>query len=143
MTSKPGVILAVDPGTERWGLAVVRPSGECVVRRVEVAANGPSAAVRLAQQHSAVVAVVGDRTASRLAMQLMRQAGISLPIVPVNEHGSTLEARQLYYEENPPGCLLRLLPRGLLSPPVPIDAYAAHVLALRYLSTSEGERSIS
>ena len=62
-------------------------------------------------------------------------AGIlpDLELIACDEAYSTEEARTLYWELNPPQGWRRLMPLGMLTPPVPLDAYAAVVLARRYL----------
>jgi hypothetical protein len=39
----------------------------------------------------------------------------------------------LYWQENPPKGLKKLIPLGMLVPPVPLDAYAAVILVRRFL----------
>ncbi|CAN0394535.1 unnamed protein product, partial [Phaeothamnion confervicola] len=45
-------------------------------------------------------------------------------------------ARQRYYVENPPKGLWRLVPMGLQVPSVPVDDFAAVVMAEDYLKTT-------
>ena len=54
-------------------------------------------------------------------------------ITVVEEAHSTEEARTLYWQENPPKGLKKLIPLGLLVPPIPLDAYAAVILVRRFL----------
>ncbi|MBR4847297.1 MAG: pre-16S rRNA-processing nuclease YqgF, partial [Phascolarctobacterium sp.] len=54
-------------------------------------------------------------------------------IAVVEEAHSTEEARTLYWQENQPKGLKKLIPLGLLVPPVPLDAYAAVILVRRFL----------
>ncbi len=51
----------------------------------------------------------------------------------INEEGSSEEARRIFFQENPPRGLKKLIPRGLLTPPGAIDDYAARVLLYRFL----------
>ncbi len=76
--------------------------------------------------------LVGDGTGSAAVVSALRRLGIEPTLVP--EEGTTLEARALYFADHPPKGLARLVPRGLLSPPVPIDDYAAYAVALRWLA---------
>jgi hypothetical protein len=50
----------------------------------------------------------------------------------VNEHGSTLAARQRYWELYPPGLWTRLWPPGLRLPPRDIDDVVAQLLVERH-----------
>lgn len=127
------LILAVDPGRVRWGLAVVSTDGACLVRSVVPALEGSAAVARLVDQYQPTVVAVGDRTGAREACRSLSTAGLSCCIVAVPEAGSSTEARRLYFSLNPPRGVRRLIPRGLLTPPEPIDGYAAQVIALRYI----------
>ncbi|MGC8834813.1 MAG: pre-16S rRNA-processing nuclease YqgF [Armatimonadota bacterium] len=127
------LVLAIDPGASRWGLAVVSADGECAARRVVPSADGPAAVAEFLREYSVRAVVLGDRTGASSALASLRAFGLHHNVELVPEHGSTLEARRLYFQCNPPRGIWKLLPRGLLTPPVPIDDYAAWVLALRYL----------
>ena len=56
------------------------------------------------------------------------------PIEIVEERGTTLRARERYWELCPPGILLSWLPRGLIVPIQPLDAVAALVLLEDHLN---------
>jgi len=132
----PDLVLAVDPGRARWGLALVSADGFCIVRCVVSAADGPAAVARMLDEHRPAVLALGDRTGARDACRALAERGITCPIAMVPEAGSSMEARQLYFRLNPPRGIRRLIPRGLLLPPEPIDGYAAQVIALRYIRSS-------
>jgi len=51
----------------------------------------------------------------------------------VDERETTLLARARYFADHPPRGWRRLVPRGMLLPPRPIDDYAALLIAERYL----------
>jgi hypothetical protein len=53
----------------------------------------------------------------------------------VDEHLSSVEARSRYLDDHKPRGIARLIPKGMRTPPEPIDDYAAVVLAERYLKT--------
>ena len=60
----------------------------------------------------------------------------------VDEKGSTSEARKLYREDNPGSQLKKLLLQVMdWKPAVPLDHYAALVLAKRYLKDGFLERN--
>lgn len=75
--------------------------------------------------------LVGDGTGSEVVQKLLVQRDIKFEVV--DEWGSSLTARKLYFCDQPPRGLQRLLPQGMRSPPVLIDDYAAYALALAYL----------
>ena len=51
----------------------------------------------------------------------------------VNEYRTTDEAKKRYWQENPPKGIRRLIPRGMLVPPVPVDDFAAVIIGEKYL----------
>jgi hypothetical protein len=123
-------LLAIDPGLSKWGIALVARSGECLFREV----LPPDAAIARIEEIAASGSVgeilLGDRTGSKAAQERLRHLG-EAKLIP--EDRTTLIARDLYWRENPPRGWRRLVPRGLLFPPVPLDGYAAQALALRRL----------
>jgi RNase H-fold protein (predicted Holliday junction resolvase) len=127
-------ILAVDPGRDKCGVAVVQTDGlvlyQAVVPTKEI---GPQVA-RLTQEHRVGTLLLGDRTAAKEVGRLLSQATGALRPVVVDEHRSTEEGRRRYFRENPRRGWRRLLPVSLQTPPRPYDDYVAVVLAERYLS---------
>jgi len=75
--------------------------------------------------------VVGDGTGSEATEAILKKRAVNYTLV--DETGTSLEARSLYFKDNTPKGLLRLLPASLRSPPELIDDYAAYAIALRYL----------
>lgn len=133
MTDRSRVVVGIDPGRAKCGLAVVSSDG--VLERVVVSVDEVGlVAAELARRHHAALLVLGSRTGSDEVRRALEQAGIQLPIVVVEEHMSTLQARRRYWSENPPGCLMALIPTGMREPPEPFDDWAAVLLAERYLS---------
>jgi hypothetical protein len=124
-------VLGIDPGRDKTGVALVDSRGKVlqaqVVPTAQVAAVLPELAAR------AAVLVIGDGTTSRAMQQQVRDLVPDKQLVVVNETSSTEAARPLYWHEHPPTGWRKLLPQGLLVPPVPLDGYAAAVLARRYL----------
>ena len=79
----------------------------------------------------AATVLIGDGTGSDTVKKLLTRRGIKFEVV--DEWGSSLTARKLYFRDNPPKGLQRLLPEGMRTPPGLIDDYAAYALALAYL----------
>ena len=80
--------------------------------------------------------LVGDGTGSDAVQRLLLERGIVFRVV--DEWGSSLAARTLYFRDHPPRGFQRLLPNGLRTPPELIDDYAAYALALAYLAENAG-----
>jgi hypothetical protein len=84
------------------------------------------------QQRTPLQAVIlGDGTGSGAWRQRLAQLGAAVILVP--ERGTTLEARQRYWQLEPPNLWQRLLPRGLRLPPRDWDDVVAQLLLERHL----------
>jgi hypothetical protein len=75
--------------------------------------------------------VVGNGTGHEKVLQVLRDRKLEYQLV--DEEGTTLEARGLYFKAHPPKGLLRFLPKGMWAAPRNLDDYAAYAIALRYL----------
>ena len=62
----------------------------------------------------------------------LRSFGV--PVHLVDEYETSRRARELYFRDHPPRGWRRLVPTGLQLPPVPVDDYAAILIARRYLA---------
>lgn len=124
-------LLAVDPGHAKCGLALL--AGD--VRRLEVIERGTLSDVvrQWSQQFSVERVLVGGATGSRPVVQELQ--GLGLPVTVVDEFRTSERARQRYWKDHPPRGLWKLVPLGLQVPPVPIDDYAALVMAEDFLAT--------
>jgi len=125
-------IIGIDPGLTKCGYAAVYDDGvrasHEVVREGELAAR----IERDVRAGDVAAICIGDATTSDAVVRLCRERWPDIPVVVVDERNTTFEARRLYYEEHPPRGLMRLVPRGMLMPPVPIDDYAALLIVERY-----------
>lgn len=119
-------VAAFDPG-RNVGFALVDELGRLLEGRVLTVEDVP----KLELPPNATV-VVGGGTGSGALVRLLASRG--LEAVTVDEVGTSLEGRRLYFERNPPSLPWRLIPRGLWVPPRPIDDFAAYAIALRYLA---------
>jgi len=133
MSRSTGVILAVDPGRDKCGLAVVDLHGRALMQEVIPAAALAARAQELARDHDFSVIVVGDRTGADDALDALESALPDVETAAVDEHRSTEEARRLYFREHPPRGWRRLIPVSLQTPPRACDDYVAVILARRYL----------
>lgn len=128
-----GLLLGVDPGRSKTGLALTDAAGQILAVQVV-----PTAA--LAQELRAFTAgrsvrqiALGDGTSSAAAAAVLRTALPEARLSLIPEQHSTEEARALYWQVNRPAGWRRLVPLGLLMPPEPLDGYAAVILARRFL----------
>jgi hypothetical protein len=126
------ILLAIDPGRDKCGVAVVDGSAVLLHHEVVATAALRAALDRLVKQFSPQRILLGDGTASRLVQPLVAEASAA-PLEIVNERHTTERGREAYWRHNPPRGLRRLLPLGLQVPPVPYDDYAAYCMALDHL----------
>jgi hypothetical protein len=120
------LIVAFDPG-RNLGVAWVATDGTLIRAAVIALENLVSETVAGAGE-----VVVGDGTGSEAVEARLRQLGIDYAMI--DETGTTLEGRRLFFADHPPRGWSRLLPPGLRAPPRPIDDYAAYAIALRFLA---------
>ena len=69
--------------------------------------------------------VLGNGTSSEDRLNSLKD---KYPIELVEEKGTTLRARNRYWELNPPSIWIRWIPKSLLLPPENLDALAALVI---------------
>jgi hypothetical protein len=79
------------------------------------------------------IVIVGAGTTSKELMKSIREKLPGAGMLQVDETNTTLQARERYWEYNPRRGWRRLLPATLQIPPVPIDDFAALILAERVL----------
>ena len=83
-------IIAIDPGSRKCGIAIAEQQGT-LFRQVVATDEMEKAVKRLIATYRPLLIVVGDRTYGRRIAQLFEE---TLPVVFVDEHGSSEEARQ-------------------------------------------------
>lgn len=124
-------ILAVDPGHQKCGVAVVDERGVPLTQMVIAFGELQATVEKLITEYPIECIVLGDRTHSKVYKKILK--GFQLPVEMVNEDRSSIEGRMRYLRENSKG-LKRLLPLGLRTPDRPYDDYVAVILAERYLA---------
>jgi len=125
-------VLAIDPGLEKCGLALVTDKG--VLHKEVVPREDVSLIVaQIAAEHTVDKIIIGSGTGgNRLAEDLRASAAVSIELV--DETLSSRRARDRFFKDNPPRGIRRLIPRGLLTPNRPYDDYVALILAEDYLN---------
>jgi hypothetical protein len=130
-------VLAIDPGSSKCGMALVKRVEE---DRVELLWHGvvPLGAIT-PKLHEAYIhapyqlVIVGGGTHSKQVVQRIREHLPSMAILVVDERETTLQARERYWEKNRRRGWRRLIPATLQVPPDPVDDYVAMILAERVL----------
>ena len=125
--------LGIDPGRSKTGLALVNGAGKIVKLHIAESQNIDNEIVEFIKNSCPVHIVLGNGTNSRNIGEAVKRVLPDVMVAVVEEAHSTEEARALYWQENPPKGLKKLIPLGMLVPPVPLDAYAAVILVRRFL----------
>lgn len=131
-------ILGIDPGTRKCGYALVTAIGAAPLELGIVPTEGLGDRVReLAARYAIRAVALGGGTHARPVNDQL--AGLDVPVSLVDERETTLLARRRYFAVHPPRGWRRLVPRGMLLPPRPIDDFAAVLIAERLLATEPAE----
>lgn len=126
-------ILGIDPGSSKTGAALLDSNGNIVRISILWMEEFGKNLTEFLQTTEPKTCIIGNGTTSMKLQQTLAVILPDLELIVCDEAHSTEEARKLYWELNPPQGWRRLIPLGMLSPPVPLDAYAAVVLVRRYL----------
>lgn len=130
------MMIAIDPGREKCGIAVVHQHRGVLMQEVIVTSRLTVVVKELLAEYKVSIIVIGDGTSSREAkgkIEQLRIDGEAIKIVLIDERHSTDQARERYWQEHPPKGLMRLIPVTMQVPPKPVDDYVAVILAERYL----------
>ena len=155
-----GMILGLDPGRDKVGWAFVGPEKELLLsgifparerelfwqslRALSEDRNTLSTWTLERRRPVSGVAsldavVVGKGTCGRELVADLKKQAFGCRVLCVDERGTTLEARGLYWRLHLPSWWQRFLPRSLWVPPRPLDDLAAWCIAMRGMDgKSEG-----
>lgn len=125
-------ILAIDPGREKTGIAILKNS-DVLEHKIINSDELVQIIKSLLEKYIIKTIVMGNGTSSKKKYDLLKREFIDRDIVLINEYRTTDEARKLYFQENPPKGWKKLIPLGMQVPPVPVDDYAAIVIGRKYL----------
>lgn len=125
-------ILAIDPGREKTGIAILNNS-DVLEHKIINSEELVQTIKSLLEKYIIKTIVMGNGTSSKKKYDLLKREFIDKDIVLINEYRTTDEARKLYFQENPPKGWKKLIPLGMQVPPVPVDDYAAIVIGRKYL----------
>jgi RNase H-fold protein (predicted Holliday junction resolvase) len=124
-------VLGLDPGTRKCGIAVLRGAGSLPTLEIVPIDELAGRLRAIVAETHVDVAAVGRGTNAAAICATVRDLGLDVELV--DERETTLLARARYFADHPPRGWRRLVPRGMLLPPRPIDDYAALLIAERYL----------
>lgn len=137
---EPLPLLAIDPGREKCGVAVVTYHREVLEQEIISTPDLPLRVAYHVGRYGINLIVMGDRTGAREVRDALRQAGYQMEIAFVDEDHSSELGRRRFLLVNAGAGLQRFLPIGLRTPDRPYDDYVAIILAERYLDGSRSTR---
>ncbi len=119
-------LVAIDPGRSKCGLVLVDPKAGAVLDGKVIASAAVIDLINSWQKQAPLQGIIiGNGTSSEYWQNLLSHIA---PLQVVEERGTTLRARQRYWQLWPPNNWQRWLPRGMILPPHDLDAVAALVL---------------
>lgn len=130
-------LLGIDPGRSKTGLALTDAEGKIEALYIASTDNIRQELSAFASNASISDVIMGDGTNSKIISKDVAAVFPQLPLHLIGEAHSTEEARNLYWQENPPSGWRRFMPLGMLVPEEPLDAYAAVVQIRRWLKVKQ------
>ena len=130
-------LLAIDPGREKCGLAILNTEQKCLERKIVPLKELGLQTMQLMSKFKISLIVIGGGTNSKAVQKELLKLDLSVNMIFVPEKNSTLDARKLYWKNNKPRGLMRLIPTSLRAPKGPVDDFAAQVLGERFLSSKK------
>jgi RNase H-fold protein (predicted Holliday junction resolvase) len=124
-------LLAIDPGRDKCGLAVLTSDGGVVQKLTVKIDEVADKIARFIDAYDPISVCIGDGTGSGNIRKLI--SGLYKGTVStVPERGTTLEARELAWKDSPPKGLWKLVPHIFWPTPPNLDAWAAVVIGRRF-----------
>ncbi len=127
-------VIAVDPGKDKCGLAVVHKHKGVLEHMIVESAALAAQVEKLRTVYKPAVLILGNGTTSKETYHRLLGSAGEIEIIVVDEYRTTELAVARYWQENPPCGWRRLLPTSLQIPPRPVDDYVAILLAERYFT---------
>ncbi|MGD1914517.1 MAG: pre-16S rRNA-processing nuclease YqgF [Rivularia sp. (in: cyanobacteria)] len=129
------VILGFDPGRDKCGVAVMGLDRQLQYHEVVSACDAIATIEILYKKYPISLLVMGNQTtAKHWKQQIQEKLSPRVNIILIDERYTSLEARDRYWLMYPPKGLIKLLPKGMRTPPRPIDDIVAILLIERYLN---------
>jgi hypothetical protein len=125
-----GPLAGLDPGRSKCGLVLIDRGRRRILEALVLPPDQAGVTLERWLGEGLVTLVLGNGTGSEAWRARLEKR---LPVQLVEEGGSTLAARERYWQLEPARGWRRLLPRGLRLPPRDIDDVVAQLLLERWL----------
>ena len=137
------MILALDPGSVKTGVAVVHKNGILAWKKVIQTEDFEKEIQEILDAYDIGVIVMGNGThhkeMQRRAEVFLKNSKKDIKIELVNEKYTTEMGENWYKREHPATGWRRLIPDGFRRIPVPVDDYVAWIIACVYLGLVRAE----
>lgn len=137
------MILAIDPGKDKTGIALVQEDGSLERKQVVHTVHFEEELMNFLDGKSFSACVMGNGTRHQVMQQRMetwlKKQNLSLPVTLVDEKYTTEMGEQWYWKDHPAKGFSRLIPQGMRAVPVPIDDYVAWIIGCIYLGIVKAE----
>lgn len=135
------MLLAIDPGSDKTGVAVLKPDGTLVEKAIVPTADLVRYLDEIYSRCPFAHIVMGNGTNHKRLQPVVEawysQKRLDLTFALVDEKFTTVEGRRLYWQYTPRHGWRRLVPLSLQYPPEPVDDFVAWIIGLRYLQQQE------
>lgn len=131
-------VLALDPGREKMGIAIVNYNGALLQRAIIATDQLAEELEKYIETYPHMDTLVcGDGTNHKVIFFTVEQIAkhYGLTAVLVDERHTTEEGRRRYWKANPPPWWKRWIPLSMQYPPEPVDDFTAWVIGERYLQS--------
>ncbi|MEW5947708.1 MAG: hypothetical protein AB1742_16095 [bacterium] len=126
--------IAVDPGRQKCGLALMERSGAVRERAAVSAENAGDKISEWMERCAGVDTIaIGNGVGHKEIMNALAERFPLVKLEIVDEAGTTLEARRLFLRHNPGKRFWMVFPFSLFAPGTLLDKYAAEAIGLRRL----------
>lgn len=132
---KAPILLSIDPGRKKCGLAVIDSGKSILHREIVPTENIKSVTNCCISRFKPAMIIMGNATWSRNILQDLENS-MQIPIRVTGEKHSTERARLRYFQEYPPRGFWKLVPLTMQVPPEPCDDFAAVIIAEDFIDSS-------
>jgi RNase H-fold protein (predicted Holliday junction resolvase) len=131
------MIIAIDPGSDKTGLAVLAADGALLFKQIVPTEKLISVMAALQRDYPFDVVVMGNGTNHKRLQPLVEQ-WIQIQRRPimfslVDEQYTTVEGRRLYWQYTKRHGWRRFIPASLQYPPDPVDDFVAWIIGKRFI----------
>lgn len=137
------MILSIDPGSEKTGIALVEEDGRLYRKAVIPTGLLEDTAAQWAKDGAVRQVAMGNGTHHKALRKRVEkrldEEGLGISVCLVDEKYTTEMGKARYLEAHPAKGLARLLPKGMRTVSEPVDDYVAWIIGEIFLGTVEAQ----